>query len=85
MPERARDIVELLVAAGGGAGITGFQCRTNTLRGVKTGTGGVVKLVGGGLNANAGGNFDLGGSLHTIKDTYNASGAEVDQLGAGTG
>lgn len=65
--------------------ITGFQSRTNTLRGVKTGTGGVVKLVGGGLNANTAGNYDLGGSLHSIKDTYNAAGAEINQLGVGTG
>ena len=32
MPERARDIVELLVAAGGGAGITGFWAWLNGRR-----------------------------------------------------
>jgi hypothetical protein len=59
--------------------------RGSTLRGIKTTSGGVIAFVGGLMNNNTAGNYDLAGALHSIHVMVNAAGSQVDLDGIGTG
>jgi hypothetical protein len=59
--------------------------RSNLLRGIKTSAGGVVAFVGGLMNGNTVGNYDLGGALHSIHVMVNNAGGQVNLDGVGVG
>jgi hypothetical protein len=59
--------------------------RSNLLRGIKTSAGGVVAFVGGLMNVNSVGNYDLGGALHSIHVMVDNAGAQVNIDGIGVG
>ena len=65
--------------------ISNLISRTNTLRGIKTTSGGVIAFVSGLTNSNTAGNYDLGGALHSIHALVNAAGSQVNLDGTGTG
>lgn len=66
--------------------ISGATLSSNTLRGVKTVTGGAFALSDVQFNNNTAGNYDLGSSLHHISDWIDSAGSwTAHTAGAGTG
>ena len=77
--------IEQTAASATEININGTRSRSNTLRGLKTSTGGVLNFVGFQLNANGAGNYDFGGALHQVVASQNNAGNFLQVSGVGTG